>query len=253
MKVDLFQYNLPEELIAQYPAEKRDGSRLLVVHRDTGIIEHRGFPDICEYIHKNDVLVLNDSKVIHARLLGVKRATDAAAEIFLIRAETAPGTFRSSGFDGASGTGGASGGYGLGTVWEVLAKPSKRLKPGEIVDFSDDFAAEMLGGTEDGNRFVRFFHKDASGQEISAETDLTETFDRLGKMPLPPYIRRQANETDEIRYQTVYSRIPGSVAAPTAGLHFTEETLAALRAKGAATAFVTLHVGLGTFRPVKVD
>jgi S-adenosylmethionine:tRNA ribosyltransferase-isomerase len=222
MDINLFHYDLPEELIAQRPAETRDGSRLLVYHRDTNKADHRRFSDIVDYINPGDLLVLNDSRVIHARLIGVKESTGATIELFLVKSLPSP--------DGEA-------------VWEVLAKPAKRLKAGDQVRFSDDFRAVVIGQTDSGGRIVRF--------EFTG--DFEEQIERLGRMPLPPYIRREADGADDERYQTVYAKAPGSVAAPTAGLHFTDELLDQIRAKGAGTAFVTLHVGLGTFRPVKTE
>jgi S-adenosylmethionine:tRNA ribosyltransferase-isomerase len=245
MDINLFNYTLPEERIAQRPAENRDGSRLLVYHRDSQEIEHRMFSDIVDYINKGDVLVLNDSRVIHARLIGVKESTGATIELFLVKSLPSP--------DGEA-------------VWETLARPAKRLKEGDVVRFTpetspphtelsvttdsqsgqseqsaDDFRAVVIGPTEGGGRIVRFEYTG----------DFEEAIERLGRMPLPPYIRREADSADAERYQTVYARAPGSVAAPTAGLHFTAPLLDRIRAKGAEIAFVTLHVGLGTFRPVK--
>ncbi|MDR2486885.1 MAG: tRNA preQ1(34) S-adenosylmethionine ribosyltransferase-isomerase QueA [Clostridiales Family XIII bacterium] len=222
MDLSLFDYDLPEHLIAQRPAERRDGSRLLVYNRQGGHVEHRRFSDIVEYIRSDDLLVLNDSKVIHARLIGVKEATGATVEIFLVKSMPDAGG---------------------GVVWETLARPAKRLRPGDTVAFAEDFKAEFLERREDGGCLVRF----------GCAGDFAERLAALGKVPLPPYIRREADTEDELRYQTVYARVPGSVAAPTAGLHFTEDILAALRAKGASTAPVTLHVGLGTFLPVKTE
>jgi S-adenosylmethionine:tRNA ribosyltransferase-isomerase len=222
MDINLFNYTLPEELIAQRPAEYRDGSRLLVYHRDSKTTEHRMFSDIVDYIGRGDVLVLNDSRVIHARLIGVKESTGAVIELFLVKSRPSP--------DGDA-------------VWETLAKPAKRLKEGDVVKFSDDFSAAVIGPTEGGGRIVRFCY---SGE-------FEEQIERLGRMPLPPYIHREADSDDADRYQTVYAKLPGSVAAPTAGLHFTAHLLDRIWAKEAEIAFVTLHVGLGTFRPVKTE
>ncbi|MDR0817528.1 MAG: tRNA preQ1(34) S-adenosylmethionine ribosyltransferase-isomerase QueA [Clostridiales Family XIII bacterium] len=222
MDIKLFDYTLPEELIAQRPAESRDGSKLLVYHRDTKATEHRLFSDIADYIRQGDVLVLNDSRVINARLIGVKESTGAAIELFLVKARPAP-------------PGDA--------VWETLARPAKRLKEGDIVRFADDFSAVIIGPSEGGGRIVRF--------EYSGEFEAA--IERLGRMPLPPYIKREADRDDAQRYQTVYAKAPGSVAAPTAGLHFTTRLLDRIWEKGAEIAFVTLHVGLGTFLPVKAE
>jgi S-adenosylmethionine:tRNA ribosyltransferase-isomerase len=217
LNIELFDYNLPEGLIAQYPAEKRDGSRLFVVHRDRDEREHRRFFDILDYIRQGDLLVMNDSRVIHARLIGEKIATGGKVELFLLRQQ------------------------GDGAVWEVLAKPAKRLHPGDVLRFSEDVTAEVLATMAEGSRLVRF----------RFEGEFSRRLDELGKMPLPPYIKRKAEALDDIRYQTVYARLPGSVAAPTAGLHFTEELLSRMRDLGVETVSLTLHVGLGTFRPVQ--
>ena len=223
MKLDLFDYDLPEYLIAQYPSERRDSSKLFVINRSNGDIEHKHFYDLPDYLNKGDVIVLNDSKVIHARLIGVKKETGARIELFLIRKRGQANHYTED--------------------WEVLAKPAKRLKNGQVVVFSDDFSAEMVSRTNDGSMIARFAFKG----------NFDDCVDELGKMPLPPYIKRDADDTDDSRYQTVYSSVKGSLAAPTAGLHFTENLLEKIRAKGVQIVTVTLHVGLGTFRPVKVD
>ena len=220
MDINLFDYTLPDEKIAQFPAQKRDGSKLLVVDRKTGLVDHKHFYDILDYIDPGDCLVLNNSKVIHARLIGIKEKTGATIEIFLIKK-----------LDDQKDT------------WEAMVKPAKRLKKGDIVAFSGDFKAELAGESEDGLRIIKF-HYEGIFMERLAE---------LGKMPLPPYIKRPADDTDDGRYQTVYSEIEGSVAAPTAGLHFTKELLKKAEDKGIKIAYLTLHVGIGTFRPVKVD
>jgi S-adenosylmethionine:tRNA ribosyltransferase-isomerase len=221
MDLSLFDYELPEELIAQFPAENRDESKLLVVNRKDGLVNHKHFYDILDYINPDDCLVLNNSKVIHARLIGIKEKTGATIEIFLIKKVK----------DGED------------SIWEAMVKPAKRLKKGDIVAFSHDFKCELIGEKDDGLRMIKF---DYSGIFM-------ERLAELGKMPLPPYIKRQADEKDDGRYQTVYSEIEGSVAAPTAGLHFTEELLAKVQDKGVKIAYLTLHVGIGTFRPVKVE
>ncbi len=209
-------YELPERLIAQTPLQRRDGSRLLVLDKHTGACQHRHFYDLPEYLRPGDCLVLNDSRVIPARLLGA-RPTGGAAELVLLR--------------------------DLGDDrWECLARPGKKLRPGAEVLFGD---GELTGRVEDviegGNRVVRF----------SYQGIFLEVLERLGRMPLPPYIKEQLQDPE--RYQTVYSAHPGSAAAPTAGLHFTNELLDKIRAMGVSVCFVTLHVGLGTFRPVKVE
>ena len=216
MKTSDFWYDLPEELIAQTPLEQRDSSRLLVLDRNTGEMTHKRFHNIIEYLNPGDCLVLNDSRVLPARLLG-HRPTGGAVELLLLR-------------DLGEGK------------WECLAKPGKKCQPGQEVIFGDgQLKATINAVAEDGNRIVQFHY----------EGIFLEVLERLGKMPLPPYIKEELRDQD--RYQTVYSRQVGSAAAPTAGLHFTEELLQQLRDKGIHTAFVTLHVGLGTFRPVKAE
>ncbi len=211
-----FWYNLPEELIAQTPLQQRDTSRLMVLERATGNLSHRHFYDVIEYLQPGDCLVMNDSRVLPARLLG-HRPTGGAVEILLLRDLG-------------------------GKKWECLCKPGRKMQVGsEVVFGNGELTAVVREVQEDGNRVVEF----------SYDGIFLEVLERLGKMPLPPYIK--AELSDHERYQTVYSREVGSAAAPTAGLHFTPELLDAIRAKGVKTAFVTLHVGLGTFRPVKVD
>ena len=216
MKTHDFWYDLPEELIAQTPLQQRDASRLLALGRQSGEIEHRHFYDILDYLCPGDCLVLNDSRVLPARLLG-HRPTGGAVEVLLLR--------------------------DLGDKkWECLCKPGRKMQPGNQVIFGNgELAATVVEVKEDGNRIVEFHY----------EGIFLEVLERLGKMPLPPYIK--AELADQERYQTVYSREVGSAAAPTAGLHFTKELLEQVREKGIKTAFVTLHVGLGTFRPVKAD
>ena len=216
MKTSDFNYYLPEELIAQTPLEKRDSSRLLVLDRISGEVEHKHFYDIIDYLHPGDCLVMNDSRVLPARLLG-HRPTGGAVEVLLLR--------------------------DLGEKkWECLCKPGRKMQVGSQVIFGDGvLTAEVTDILEDGNRVVEFQY----------EGIFLEVLERLGKMPLPPYIK--AELADQERYQTVYSREVGSAAAPTAGLHFTNELLDKIRSKGVNTAFVTLHVGLGTFRPVKAE
>ena len=212
-----YAFDLPKELIAQDPLADRSSSRMLVLHRDTGALEHRRFTDIASYLRPGDCLVLNDTKVIPARLLGVKKDTGAAVEILLLKRREAD-------------------------VWETLVRPGKKLRPGARVVFGDGrLEAQILEVEEDGNRLVRFFW----------EGIWEEVLDSLGEMPLPPYITHKLE--DKNRYQTVYARYEGSAAAPTAGLHFTQELLQKLESMGVELVYVTLHVGLGTFRPVKVD
>lgn len=211
-----FYYDLPEELIAQTPVEPRDSSRLMVVDRESGDITHDRFYNICEYLREGDLLVMNDSKVFPARIYGTKRDTGVPVEFLLLKRESL-------------------------TDWETLVRPGRRLKPGAAVDFPEGLSAEILETVNDGNRLVRF----------SFEGDFFDILDRIGQMPLPPYITEKLLDND--RYNTIYCRETGSAAAPTAGLHFTEDLFRKLREKGIDTAYVTLHVGLGTFRPVKED
>lgn len=216
MKTHDFWYDLPEELIAQTPLQQRDSSRLLVLDRETGTVSHKHFYDILEYLQPGDCLVMNDSRVLPARLLG-HRPTGGAVEVLLLR--------------------------DLGDKkWECLCKPGRKMQVGNEVIFGDgELTAVVTAVQEDGNRVVEFRY----------EGIFLEVLERLGKMPLPPYIKAELQ--DQERYQTVYSRAVGSAAAPTAGLHFTNELLEQIRSKGIKTAFVTLHVGLGTFRPVKAE
>lgn len=216
MNINEFDYHLPQELIAQKPADRRDCSRLLAVHRDTGKTEHRHFYDVLDYLNPGDCLVLNNSKVLPARLFGTKEQTGAKVEFLLIKRIR-------------------------GDIWETMVRPGKRLKPGDRVIFSPGFAAEITEYGPDGTRLAKFEY----------EGNFMEHLERLGSMPLPPYIERESRPEDKERYQTVYCREEGSVAAPTAGLHFTKELLKKAEDKGVNIAYVTLHVGIGTFRPVK--
>lgn len=246
MHINDFDYNLPEELIAQFPADKRDHSRLMVVDRSTGSVEHRHFYDILEYLKAGDCLVLNNSRVIPARIFGVKASTGARVEFLLIKRKD-------------------------GDRWETMVRPGKKIKKGDVILFGIDadryisecdhkggnvkspvmqeieeaapLKAEVLDYGDDGTRIVEFSYKGI----------FLEILEGLGKMPLPPYIERESVLEDKERYQTVYSKENGSVAAPTAGLHFTEELLAKAKEMGVKIAYVTLHVGIGTFRPVKCD
>ena len=246
MHINDFDYNLPEELIAQFPADKRDHSKLMVVDRSTGSVEHRHFYDILEYLKAGDCLVLNNSRVIPARIFGVKAATGARVEFLLIKRKD-------------------------GDRWETMVRPGKKIKKGDVILFGIDadryisecdhkggnmkspvmqeieeaapLKAEVLDYGDDGTRIVEFSYKGI----------FLEILEKLGKMPLPPYIGRESVLEDKERYQTVYSKENGSVAAPTAGLHFTEELLAKAKEMGVKIAYVTLHVGIGTFRPVKCD
>ena len=216
MKTDDFDYFLPEELIAQTPLKERDHSRLLILNKDTGEIIHERFDNIINYLSKDDVLVINNTKVLPARLVGVKEETDAVIEVLLLK--------------------------DLGNnVWECLCKPAKRVKIGTIINFNDILKLECTDIKDDGIRYFKFIYNGI----------LMEILDKLGEMPLPPYIHEKLSDKD--RYQTVYAKEVGSAAAPTAGLHFTKELLEKIKAKGIIVEEITLHVGLGTFRPVQVD
>lgn len=217
LKTSDFYYDLPQELIAQTPLQQRDSSRLLVLHKEDGSLEHRHFFDILDYLRPGDCLVMNNSRVLPARLLGKRLPGGGAAEVLLLQ-------------DKGDG------------IWECLVKPGKKLQQGAEISFGEGIltatVAEVL---ENGNRLVQFHY----------EGIFLELLEQLGKMPLPPYIKEELRDGE--RYQTVYSKINGSAAAPTAGLHFTKELLEKIEEKGIRLAYVTLHVGLGTFRPVKVD
>ena len=217
MDVKDFYFDLPQELIAQDPLEDRSSSRLLVLDKNTGAIEHRVFKDIVNYLRPGDCLVINDTKVIPARLFGVKKDTGAKIELLLLKRRE-------------------------NDIWETLVKPGKKAKPGTVIDFGDGLlTGTVLETVDDGNRLIQF----------SYEGIFEEILDQLGQMPLPPYITHQLK--DKNRYQTVYAVHEGSAAAPTAGLHFTKELLKQIEDMGVKIAHVTLHVGLGTFRPVKVE
>ncbi len=217
MKVEEFDYYLPEELIAQTPLKKRDSSRLMVLDKNTGEIEHKHFFDIIDYLNKGDTLVLNDTKVLPARLIGEKVSTKAVIEVLLLKNIE-------------------------GDTWETLVKPARRIHVGDVVSFGEGLL--KLTCTEVKDEGIRVF-------EASYKGIFYELLDKLGTMPLPPYIHEKLEDKD--RYQTVYAKEVGSAAAPTAGLHFTEELLEKIKEKGINIAYLTLHVGLGTFRPVKVD
>lgn len=216
MKTSDFYYDLPKELIAQHPAEKRDNSRLMVIGRKDGKIKHKHFYDIVDELESGDCLVLNNTRVLPARIYGVKEETGAHVEFLLLV---------NKGED----------------VWEVIAGPGKRAKTGARFSFGEKLSCEVIDVLENGNRIVKFFY----------DGNFYAILDEVGQMPLPPYITEKLE--DQSRYQTVYSEKLGSAAAPTAGLHFTEELLEKIRQKGVKIAYVTLHVGLGTFRPVKVS
>lgn len=217
LKKSDFYFDLPEELIAQDPLEDRSSSRLLVLDKDTGKMEHHVFKDILDFLHEGDCLVLNNTKVIPARLMGVKADTGATIEVLLLKRRE-------------------------NDIWETLVKPGKKARPGAVISFGDGIlTGKVLDIVEEGNRLIQF----------SYEGIFEEVLDRLGEMPLPPYITHKLQ--DKNRYQTVYAKYEGSAAAPTAGLHFTKELLAEVEEKGVKIAYVTLHVGLGTFRPVKEE
>lgn len=217
MELKDFSYDLPPELIAQDPLSDRSSSRLMVLDRKTGKIEHRVFSDIIEYLNPGDCLVINDTKVIPARLMGVKADTKATIEVLLLKRLQ-------------------------DDCWECLVKPGKKARPGAVIDFGDGLLqGEIIDVVEEGNRIIKFRY----------EGIFEEILDELGQMPLPPYITHKLE--DKNRYQTVYAKNEGSAAAPTAGLHFTPQLLDDIRKKGVEIASVTLHVGLGTFRPVKVE
>lgn len=216
MKTSDFYYDLPEELIAQTPIEPRDASRMLVMDKKTGAVQHKHFYDIIDYLQKGDCLILNDSRVLPARIFGTKENTGAHLEFLLLR-------------------------HIKNKQWEALAKPGKKAKIGTKFTFGNIMTGTVVNITEEGNRIIDF----------ACENNFYEALEQLGQMPLPPYIHEKLSNKE--RYQTVYSRELGSAAAPTAGLHFTEELLTKIRKKNIKIGFVTLHVGLGTFRPVKVD
>lgn len=217
MDVKDFNFELPQELIAQDPLDDRSSSRLLVLDKDTGRRQHRVFKDITGYLRPGDCLVINDTKVIPARLFGVKKDTGAKIELLLLKRRE-------------------------NDIWETLVKPGKKAKPGTVIDFGEGMlTGTILETVDDGNRLIQFRY----------EGIFEEILDQLGQMPLPPYITHQLK--DKNRYQTVYAKHQGSAAAPTAGLHFTEELLKEIQDMGVKIAHVTLHVGLGTFRPVKVE
>lgn len=216
MKTDDFDYYLPEELIAQHPAEKRDHARLLVLDKETGDVSDKYFYDIIDYLNPGDVLVMNDTRVIPARLFGHREDKEESIEVFLLHNTE-------------------------GKTWECLVRPGKKMKIGTKIIFSEDLSGQVKDIKEDGNRIIKF----------SYEGIFNEILDKLGNVPLPPYIKEELKEPEE--YQTVYSKNPGSVAAPTAGLHFTKDLLNQIEEKGIKLAYLTLDVGLGTFRPVSVE
>ena len=219
MKLSEFDYKLPEELIAKTPAAKRDASRLMVLHRNDGRIEHRRFSDVIEYLEPSDILVVNNTKVIPARLIGHKKGTGGEVEILLLRQESE-------------------------YLWKCLVRPGRRLMPGAKVEFKNGLMeAEIVERREGGQRLVKF----------SYNGDFYQVLESVGQVPLPPYIDRKPTEADNNRYQTIYAKEEGAVAAPTAGLHFTPELMAAIKAKGVEVLEILLHVGWGTFKGVVAD
>ena len=218
MRVDDFDYVLPEEYIAQKPADKRDHSKLMVLNRENETIEHKHFNDIIDYLEPGDCLVMNNSKVLPARMFGIKESSGIKVEFLLIKRIE-------------------------GDIWETMVRPGRRLKKGDTVIFKDDFKAEIIDYGKDGTRIVKFIY----------DGIFMERLEEIGSMPLPPYIERPSDADDKDRYQTVYCKDEGSVAAPTAGLHFTDELLEKIAEKGIKLVYVTLHVGIGTFRPVKCE
>ncbi|GAB4376897.1 MAG: tRNA preQ1(34) S-adenosylmethionine ribosyltransferase-isomerase QueA [Calditrichia bacterium] len=213
-----FDYELPEELIAQYPLKQRDACRLMVIDRTSGNIYHKKFPDIKNYLQPGDCLVLNDTRVFPARLYGIKDKTRARVEIFLLRSLE-------------------------GNVWEILVKPARKVRIGNKIIFNNSLSCDIIDNTLSGGRIAQFHY----------QGDFMEILSKVGKTPLPPYIKREPGEDDAEYYQTVYARNHGAVAAPTAGLHFTKEILQDIEKKGVKLAYVTLHVSLGTFKPVQVE
>ncbi|WP_019132513.1 tRNA preQ1(34) S-adenosylmethionine ribosyltransferase-isomerase QueA [Peptoniphilus obesi] len=216
MKTEDFYYDLPEELIAQHPLKNRSDSRLMLLNKDNGEIEHKHFYDIINYLNPGDVLVLNNTKVMPARLFGHRENKDEKIEVLLLKQKE-------------------------DDIWECLTKPGKKTKIGSKIIFSDKLKAEVVDISEDGSRYIKFFYNGI----------FNEILDELGEMPLPPYIKEKLE--DKSRYQTIYSKVEGSAAAPTAGLHFTEKLLEEIKNKGIDIVYLTLHIGLGTFRPVKAD
>ena len=218
-KLGDFNYNLPKKFIAQYPEKRRDHSKLMVVNKDTGEIEHRKFYNIVDYMRKNDLLVVNNTKVFPARLFATKDRTDAKVEVFLLRELSE-------------------------NLWEVMVRPARKVRIGNKLVFTKDLICDVIDNTVSGGRVVRFEYE---------KGDFHKIIDKIGTSPLPPYINREADKNDKKRYQTVYAASKGAVAAPTAGLHFTDSLIKKLKDKGVKIETVTLHIGLGTFRPVQVE
>ncbi len=227
-KLSEFDYNLPEELIAKYPSDYRDESRMMVVHRDTGLIEHKVFKDIIDYFDEGDSFIFNNTKVFPARLIGNKEKTGAKIEVFLLRELN-----------------------GEAKLWDVLVDPARKIRVGNKLYFAegedeDLLVAEVVDNTTSRGRTIRFFYDDE-------QNDFNTILEKLGQMPIPPYINREPEEMDKERYQTIYAKTVGAVAAPTAGLHFSRELMKRFEIKGIERAEVTLHVGLGTFRNIDVE
>ena len=218
-KLGDFNYNLPKKFIAQYPEKRRDHSKLMVINKDTGEIEHRKFYNIVDYMRKNDLLVVNNTKVFPARLFATKDRTDAKVEVFLLRELSE-------------------------NLWEVMVRPARKVRIGNKLVFTKDLMCDVIDNTVSGGRVVRFEYE---------KGDFHKIIDKIGTSPLPPYINREADKNDKKRYQTVYAASKGAVAAPTAGLHFTDGLIKKLKDKGVKVETVTLHIGLGTFRPVQVE
>jgi len=219
MKLSEIQFNVPNKLVAQYPVNVRDESRMMIVNRKDSSLQERVFKDIIDYFQEGDALVVNETKVFPARIFGVKDKTDAQVELLLLRQLAT-------------------------TMWEVLVKPARKVRVGNRIQITDDLGCDVIDNTTSGGRVVRF---DYNGQEFF------DLIAKVGKSPLPPYIKREAEELDKEKYQTVYAQNIGAVAAPTAGLHFTEDLIAKLKEKGVKIIPLTLHVGLGTFRPIQVE
>ena len=218
-KLGDFNYNLPKKFIAQYPETRRDYSKLMVVHKDSGEIEHRKFYNIVDYVRKNDLLVVNNTKVFPARLFATKDRTDAKVEVFLLRELSE-------------------------NLWEVMVRPARKVRIGNKLVFTKDLMCDVIDNTVSGGRVVRFEYE---------KGDFHKIIDKIGTSPLPPYINREADKSDKKRYQTVYASSKGAVAAPTAGLHFTDGLISKLKSNGVKIDTVTLHIGLGTFRLVQVE
>ena len=214
-----FDYPLPEKYIAQYPATRRDQSKLMIVHKETGEIEHKKFSNLPDYLRKNDLVIMNNTKVFPARLYANKDRTEAKVEVFLLRELE-------------------------NDLWEVMVKPARKVRIGNKLMFTKNVFCDVIDNTISGGRVVRFEYEDEN---------IYNVIDRVGISPLPPYIKRESDAKDKIRYQTVFAEKRGAVAAPTAGLHFTDGLIKRIHAKGAKTAYTTLHIGLGTFRPVQVE